>query len=244
MWFIFHYLMWLIFHHLMLIFHHLNVNHHRTTYVLPTFFNYSGTPSQCNNMYVFPGLGLAASELDGLQNDSYVISSKKSGIPSGSFVVTGGKASARGTMFAAYDFLRLLGNGREAGLRHLEYTYQEGEGGIADALSLAEDFADGGRICVVLGDNIFQYSIRPVVEDASTGTDTPTSKDAAFVQKVAEANVRLNGLDGRIDDPDAGWKGRGLWANYGGNFNWHIEGGKGTPSKMVHFQLRPDPLAR
>jgi len=51
------------------------------------------------------------------------------------------------------------------------------------------------------------------------------------------------GLDGRIDDPNAGWKGRGLWANYGGNFNWHIEGGKGTPSKMVHFQLRPHPLA-
>ena len=51
------------------------------------------------------------------------------------------------------------------------------------------------------------------------------------------------GLDGRIDDLDAGWKGRGLWANYGGNFNWHIEGGKGTPSKMVHFQLRPHPLA-
>ena len=51
------------------------------------------------------------------------------------------------------------------------------------------------------------------------------------------------GLDGRIDDPSAGWKGRGLWANYGSNFNWHIEGGKGTPSKIVHFQLRPDPLA-
>ena len=55
------------------------------------------------------GLGLAASELEGLKNDSYVISSKKSGIPSGSFVVTGGKASARGCMFAVYDFLRLLG---------------------------------------------------------------------------------------------------------------------------------------
>ena len=51
------------------------------------------------------------------------------------------------------------------------------------------------------------------------------------------------GLDGRIDDPNAGWKGRGLWANYGTNFMWHIEGGKGTTSKMVHFQLRPDPLA-
>ena len=52
------------------------------------------------------------------------------------------------------------------------------------------------------------------------------------------------GLDGRIDDPDAGWKGRGLWANYGSNYIWHTEGGKGTRSKMVHFQLRPDPLAR
>ena len=52
------------------------------------------------------------------------------------------------------------------------------------------------------------------------------------------------GLDGRIDDPDAGWKGRGLWANYGTNYVWHTEGGKGTKSKMVHFQIRPDPLAR
>jgi hypothetical protein len=52
------------------------------------------------------------------------------------------------------------------------------------------------------------------------------------------------GMDGRIDDPNGGWKGRGLWANYGTHFVWHIEGGKGTKGKMVHFQLRPDPLAR
>jgi hypothetical protein len=52
------------------------------------------------------------------------------------------------------------------------------------------------------------------------------------------------GVDGRIDDPNAGWKGRALWANYGTNFLWHIEGGKGTTSKMVKFQVRPDPLAR
>ena len=52
------------------------------------------------------------------------------------------------------------------------------------------------------------------------------------------------GLDGRIDDPNTGWKGRGLWANYGSNYVWHTEGGKGTKSKIVHFQLRPDPLAR
>jgi hypothetical protein len=52
------------------------------------------------------------------------------------------------------------------------------------------------------------------------------------------------GMDGRIDDPNAGWKGRGLWANYGTHFVWHIEGGKGTKGKIVHFQIRPDPLAR
>ena len=52
------------------------------------------------------------------------------------------------------------------------------------------------------------------------------------------------GLDGRVDDPDAGWKGRGLWPNYGSNLNWHIEGGKGRRSSVVHFQLRPHPLAK
>ncbi|MBI2817538.1 MAG: carboxypeptidase regulatory-like domain-containing protein [Acidobacteria bacterium] len=52
------------------------------------------------------------------------------------------------------------------------------------------------------------------------------------------------GLDGRIDDPKAGWKGKGLWATYGTRTPFHAEGGKGTLSKVVHFQLRPDPLAR
>jgi hypothetical protein len=51
------------------------------------------------------------------------------------------------------------------------------------------------------------------------------------------------GMDGRIDDPAAGWKGRGLWANYGTHLIWHVEGGKGTKGKLVHFQIRPDPLA-
>src|SRR6187200_1337464 len=59
----------------------------------------------------------------------------------------------------AGDFLKLLGNGKEFGLRHLDYTYQEGEGGIADALRLAEHFADGEPICVVLGDNIIQGNV-------------------------------------------------------------------------------------
>jgi len=71
-------------------------------------------------------------------------------------VVTGG--------LNAGDFLRLLGNGKEYGLRKLNYAYQEGEGGIAAALSLAEDFAGGSSICVVLGDNLLEKSIRAHVD--------------------------------------------------------------------------------
>jgi glucose-1-phosphate thymidylyltransferase len=64
----------------------------------------------------------------------------------------------------AGDFLKLLGNGKEFGLRHLDYTYQDGEGGIADALRLAEFFADGEAICVVLGDNIIERNIVQAAE--------------------------------------------------------------------------------
>jgi glucose-1-phosphate thymidylyltransferase len=60
----------------------------------------------------------------------------------------------------AGDFLKLLGNGKDFGLQHLNYTYQEGEGGIAAALSLAEHFVDGERVCVVLGDNIIERNFR------------------------------------------------------------------------------------
>ena len=71
-------------------------------------------------------------------------------------IVTGGRNSG--------DFLRLLANGKQFGLEHINYTYQEGEGGIADALALARHFADGQKICVILGDNIIEGSIRNAVE--------------------------------------------------------------------------------
>ncbi|MBM3792227.1 MAG: spore coat protein [Acidobacteria bacterium] len=72
-------------------------------------------------------------------------------------IVTGGKNAG--------DFLRLLGNGKEFGLRHLNYTYQEGEGGIAAALSLAEFFADAEPICIILGDNIIEGSISSFIRN-------------------------------------------------------------------------------
>ena len=71
-------------------------------------------------------------------------------------LVTGGNSAG--------DFLRLLGNGSDFGLKDLYYTYQEGEGGIADALRLCENFADGERLCVILGDNIVEDDITPYVQ--------------------------------------------------------------------------------
>ena len=71
-------------------------------------------------------------------------------------IVTGGNNAG--------DFLRLLGNGKEFGLKHVNYTYQEGEGGIAEALGLAEFFAEKDKVCVVLGDNVIEKNIRKAVQ--------------------------------------------------------------------------------
>ena len=72
-------------------------------------------------------------------------------------IVTGGKKSG--------DFLSLLGNGSDFGLKHLNYTYQKGEGGIAEALGLCEHWAAGEEICVVLGDNIIEGNIARATRD-------------------------------------------------------------------------------
>jgi glucose-1-phosphate thymidylyltransferase len=72
-------------------------------------------------------------------------------------IVTGGNNAG--------DFLRILRNGEEFGLKRLSYRYQEGEGGIAAALSLAEDFAAGDNICVILGDNIYEKSLRKSADE-------------------------------------------------------------------------------
>lgn len=71
-------------------------------------------------------------------------------------IVTGGNNAG--------DFLRLIGNGSEFGLHHINYTYQRGEGGIAEALRLTEHFVDGSKVVVILGDNIIGGSIKKYVE--------------------------------------------------------------------------------
>jgi glucose-1-phosphate thymidylyltransferase len=110
-------------------------------------------------------------------------------------IVTGGRNSG--------DFLRLLANGKEFGLKHLDYTYQEGEGGIADALALAEHFADGGRICVILGDNIIEGSIRDAVRDferQQSGAKV-LLKEVADAERFGVAQVRDGHIVGIEEKP-------------------------------------------
>jgi glucose-1-phosphate thymidylyltransferase len=93
-------------------------------------------------------------------------------------IVTGGNNAG--------DFLRILRNGEEFGLKRLSYRYQEGEGGIAAALSLAEDFAAGDNICVILGDNIYEKSLRK-----SANEFTSTGKGARIHLKQVENPQRF-----------------------------------------------------
>lgn len=72
-------------------------------------------------------------------------------------IVTGGQNAG--------DFLRLLGNGKAFGLKHIDYTYQDGEGGIAEALELARHFSRGEKLCVILGDNLIEKNIAQAAED-------------------------------------------------------------------------------
>lgn len=99
-------------------------------------------------------------------------------------VVTGGSYAG--------DFLRLLANGKNFGLDHLDYTYQDGQGGIAEAVGLAEHFAESGPIVVILGDNIFQDSIAPAVDAyrAQGGGAMILLKDVQDPQRFGVAELR------------------------------------------------------
>jgi hypothetical protein len=82
-----------------------------------------------------------------------------------------------------------------------------------------------------------------------TGSDSllvfqPPTKTWTVMRVPYPLGFYSRDLNGRIDDPNVGWKGRGVWADNDTRTTWHIEGGAGTPSQLVHFQIRPDPLAR
>ncbi len=110
-------------------------------------------------------------------------------------IVTGGNNAG--------DFLRLLGNGKEFGLKHINYTYQEGEGGIADALKLAEYFADEGKICVVLGDNLIEKNIAHAVqafEHQKSGAKI-LLKEVPDPQRFGVAEIQGNRIVGIEEKP-------------------------------------------
>jgi glucose-1-phosphate thymidylyltransferase len=112
-------------------------------------------------------------------------------------LVTGGKNAG--------DFLRLLGNGRDFGLRHLNYTYQEGEGGIAEALGLAEFFAAGDKICVILGDNIIENNICAAVENFRKQKDGAKIllKKVSDAERFGVAEIRGDRVIGIEEKPKA-----------------------------------------
>ena len=112
-------------------------------------------------------------------------------------LVTGGKNAG--------EFLRLLSNGKEFGLKHLNYTYQDGEGGIADALALAEFFAAGDPICVILGDNLIEFNIREAVEKFSKQEKGAKIilKEVQDAQRFGVAEIRGEHVVGIEEKPKA-----------------------------------------
>ncbi|MEQ1897639.1 MAG: carboxypeptidase-like regulatory domain-containing protein [Vicinamibacterales bacterium] len=86
----------------------------------------------------------------------------------------------------------------------------------------------------------------PFVNGTNSDSLAALRSDGSFVTIRVPYPIGFysRGLDGRIDDANAGWKGRGLWAAYSSQAPWHTEGGRGTTSKLMQIQLRPDPLAR
>jgi glucose-1-phosphate thymidylyltransferase len=112
-------------------------------------------------------------------------------------LVTGGKNAG--------DFLRLLGNGKDFGLKHLNYTYQEGEGGIAEALGLAEYFAGSDSVCVILGDNIIENNVQHAAESfraQKTGAKILV-KEVSDAQRFGVAEIRGNKVAGIEEKPQA-----------------------------------------
>jgi len=94
----------------------------------------------------------------------------------------------------AGEFLRLLGNGSEFGLNHINYTYQRGEGGIAEALNLARHFAQGSKLVVILGDNLIEKSIKKYVDDftAQPGGAKILLKKVPDPQRFGVAKIKGN----------------------------------------------------
>jgi glucose-1-phosphate thymidylyltransferase len=130
-------------------------------------------------------------------------------------IVTGGRNAG--------DFLRLLANGKEFGLKHLDYTYQEGEGGIADALSLTEHFAEGEKVCVILGDNIIERNIRRAADEfrRQPAGAKILLKEVSDAERFGVAEIRgdrIAGIEEKPPRPKSNYAVIGIYFYDGGVF--------------------------
>jgi glucose-1-phosphate thymidylyltransferase len=132
-------------------------------------------------------------------------------------VVTGGPHAGH--------FVPVLRNGRQFGLRHLEYTYQEHEGGIAEALGLCEEFADGESVCVILGDNTTDADIRPAVERFTSGAtlflkEVPDPERFGCPVFDAQDASRIIGIEEKPSAPRSRYAVTGLYIYDGHVFDY------------------------
>ena len=116
----------------------------------------------------------------------------------------------------AGDFIRVLGNGKELGVKHLEYGYQEGEGGIAEALSVAEDFAEGGPLMVVLGDNFTDSDLGPAVRGFREGAHlflkkVPDPRDYGVAVFDPADPSRLTAIEEKPKEPKSSYAVTGFY---------------------------------
>jgi glucose-1-phosphate thymidylyltransferase len=116
----------------------------------------------------------------------------------------------------AGDFLRILGNGEEFGLKHIAYTYQKEAGGIAQALALAENWADGDNICVMLGDNILQNTFSNAIEEFNnypTGARIfiTESSSPEWYGVVTLEGDKVKGIVEKPKKPKSNWIAIGLY---------------------------------
>lgn len=127
---------------------------------------------------------------------------------------------------AAGEFLRILGNGEEFGLKHLHYTYQKEAKGIADALSLAEDWADNEAVAVILADNIFENPIPEVVSEFEANPDgariflTPVEHPECYGVVQTDDTGRVIGIEEKPKQPKSNLIATGLYMYDGGVWDY------------------------
>lgn len=144
-------------------------------------------------------------------------------------VVTGGPHAG--------DFIRVLGTGRDLGVKHLEYGYQEGEGGIADALSIAEDFAEGEPILVILGDNFTHADLGQAARSFKGGAhlflkEVPDPRDYGVAVFDGADSSRIIAIEEKPEQPKSNYAVTGFYIYDRGVFDYVRESGPSARGEL------------